>query len=160
MLSRRGHKTTWSPLFIRLKVDGRASSNIQHRAEHDALPAFPHFILPVGLNCSFANGSVDKPAQVPDPELPCRALAPSFHGALLDFPARPIQGCRGTLARNQEKDLPFHMGRHRSPSLLITAHRFHRGAEKLSHLLLRLIQLRAKSQKLLAVHGNHAFGCL
>ena len=99
-----------------------------------------HFFLPIFLNRTFTNCSINKPAELSSLELPCRALFFDLRGAILYDPARLLAFFDPPHSGDQEKNLPFYIGRHRSPPLLIAGHSLNRRSEQLGHLLLRLVQ--------------------
>ena len=55
--------------------------------KHFAGSANLHLVLPAGLDLAFTDGTVYKPAEIPGPELPGRALLALLGGAFLDYPA-------------------------------------------------------------------------
>jgi hypothetical protein len=113
---------------------------IQQWLKHLAASACAHLFIPIPLYGSFTDGSVDKPAQITGLKFPRWAPFLAFERTLYYGPARLMPFTGPLFHRDQKKDLPLHMDRHLSPSLLIAVYSLNGCSEQLSHLPLRLTQ--------------------
>jgi len=105
---------------------------------------------------AFTNGPVDKPTKRTGLKLPGGTLAFSFVRAFLDNPARFQFLLASPLSQEQKKELPLHMRRHGSPTLLVAVNRLDRCAEQSGHLELRLAQFFPKMEEFFAFHDKTA----
>jgi len=78
--------------------------------------------MPILLSHAFTNGPVNKPTQLSGAELPGRACFSALRRTLLYDPAGLLLLFVLPHPGDQEENLPFHMGRHPSPSLLIAVY--------------------------------------
>jgi hypothetical protein len=121
-------------------------------AQNLTVSASIHLLLPVLLNSAFADGPIDKPAQMTGLKFPCRTFFSAVARTFLDDPARLLPLQHPSLSGDQEQDLPLNVARHGSPSLLVAVYSLNRGPEELCHLLLRFIQFPSEVQEFFTVH--------
>ncbi len=117
-------------------------------------PANLHLLFPVLAYRALTNGSVDKPAEISGLKFPGRTLFPSVARTFFYNPARLFEFIVLPHPGDQEKHLPLHVGRHRSPALFVALNRLKGGSEQYGHLLLCLVQFLAEVDELFAVHGK------
>ncbi len=117
-------------------------------------PANLHLLFPVLAYRALTNGSVDKPAEISGLKFPgwtlCLLVSRTFFYSPTWFSAFPVFRYPG----DQEKHLPLHIGRNRSPALFVAVDSLKRGSEQLGYLLLCLVQLLAEVDELFAIHGK------
>jgi hypothetical protein len=113
-----------------------------------------HFFLPIGLDFSFTDRSIDEPTELSGFKLPGWAFLFVFRGTFPDHPAWlfPILvlSCPG----EQKKEMPFHMTRDVSPTLLVTVYGLDRCSKQLGHLHLGLVQFLANGDEFFAIHSD------
>jgi hypothetical protein len=114
-----------------------------------------HLFLPVGLDFSFTDGSIDEPTELSGFKLPRWAFLFVFRGTFLDHPARLFPILALSCPGEQEKEVPFHMTRDISPTLLVTVYGLDRRSKQLGHLHLGLAQFLTNGNEFFAVHGSH-----
>jgi hypothetical protein len=111
-----------------------------------------HLFLPIGLDFSFADRSIDEPTERSCFKFPGWALLFVFRGAFLDHPAWLFIVHVLSIPGEQKEEMPFHMARDVPPSLLVAVNCLNRGSEQLSHLHLGLAQFFANGNKFFAIH--------
>ena len=121
----------------------RRTSRIHIVLKDRAIPTDLHFAAPAFPFPSLTDGSINKPAEVADPELPCRAGLPLLPRAFKDFPAGAKFSARLLLHRQQEEHLPFGMDRDLSPALLKGLDRPDGYSQQLSQGALRFFEFLA-----------------
>jgi hypothetical protein len=95
-----------------------------------------HLLAPAFLRQALANRSVDEPAEMSRPELPCRAILSSLHRAFFDQPTGPMSIREGLLQGKKQQRLAFGMDRYLSQTLLKALNGSDGYAQKLGHLFL------------------------
>jgi hypothetical protein len=116
-------------------------------------PANLHLLFPVLAYRALTNGSVDKPADISGLKFPGRTLFPLVARTFFYNPARLFEFIVLPHPGNQEKPLPLHVGRHRSPALFVAVDRLNGGSEQLGHLPLGLVQCLSVMDEFFTVHG-------
>ena len=117
-------------------------------------PANLHLLFPVLAYRALTNGSVDKPAEISGLKFPGRTLFPSVARTFFYNPARLFEFIVLPHPGDQEKHLPLHVGRHRSPALFVAVDSLNGGSEQLGHLPLGLVQCLSVMDEFFTVHGK------
>jgi len=117
-------------------------------------PANLHLLFPVLAYSALTNGSVDKPAEISGLKFPGRTLFPSVARTFFYNPARLFEFIVFPHPGDQEKHLPLHVGRHRSPALFVAVDSLNGGSEQLGHLPLGLVQCLSVMDEFFTVHGK------
>jgi len=112
-----------------------------------------HLFLPVGLDFSFTDRSIDEPTERSGFELPGWALLLVVRRTFLDHPAWLFPILVLPRPGEQEKEMSFHMARDVSPTLLVTVYGLDRRSKQLGHLCLGLVQFFANGNEFFAIHG-------
>ncbi len=118
-----------------------------------------HLLFPVLAYRALTNGAVDKPAEISGLKFPGRTTFPLVARTFFNNPARLFGFIVLAHHGDQEKHLPFHMGRHRPPSLLVALDSLAGGSEQLGHLSLGLVQRISVMAKFFTVHGPYRETC-
>ncbi len=134
-------------------------SRLKQVRKYFTRPANFHLLFPVLAYLALTIGAVDKPAEISGLKFPGRTLFPLVARTFFYNPARLFEFVVLTHHGDQEKHLPFHMGRHRSPSLLVALDSLTRGSEQMGHLSLGLVQRISVMDKLFTVHGQYRETC-
>jgi hypothetical protein len=138
------------------KLPGALScpSNAYIVLEHNAPSALLNFSPPVGARLPFANGSIDKPAEMSRIEFPGGTAPASLRRACLNIPARldlirlsPMQG-------EQKEYLPLDMHGDLPPSLFEALDRLERRPQKRRQLFLGPSEPLSGGLKFLVVHRD------
>ena len=124
-----------------------------------ARPANLHLFFPVLAYRALTNGSVDKPAEISGLKFPDRTLFPSVARTFFYYPARLFEFIVLPHHGDQEKHLPLHIGRHRSPALFVAVDSLNGGSEQLGHLPLGLVQCLSVMDEFFTVHGQYQEPC-
>ncbi len=114
--------------------------------------AHSNFLLPVFLDCPFANSPVDKPAQVWNLKLPGRAAFAVFSRAFSHGPTGFLS-FRVFVQIHKKIHLSFSMNRYFPPALLKTLYSLCGNSQKLRHLFLGFTQTMSYFRKFFFVHS-------
>ena len=117
-------------------------------------PANLHLLFPVLAYRALTNGSVDKPAEISGLKFPGRTLFPLVARTFFYNPARLFEFIVLPHPGDQEKHLPLHVGRHRSPALFVAVDSLNGDSEQLGHLPLGLVQCLSVMDEFFTVHGK------
>ncbi len=129
-------------------------SQLFNRLQNFTGSAKLHLFLPIFVNSSVTDSSVNEPAKISGLKLPSRALLFLFRRAFFNNPTR-LGYCRiPSHSGNQEKHLPFHMGRYVSPALFVALYSLVGYPQQLGYLALCFIYSFAEAFKLFTIHGN------
>jgi hypothetical protein len=115
-------------------------------AKDFAFSASFDFSRPSPIHLPLTTGTRDEPAEMPDLKFPRRAFLPVLQAAVLNLPAG-AEVFHPFFHGQQEKHLPFHMGRYPAPPLLETLNRPEGNAQELGQLFLRLPEALTKERK-------------
>lgn len=138
MKLKRGRRDFWA--FGMSKSLAFSIQKIQQWEENITGPADLHFFLPVFVNYSFTDSTVNKPTKLPCVEFPRGAPAFYFSWTLFQDPAGFQLPLALLLQGDQEQDLPLRIGGNRSPSLLVAVNCLQRYSQQLGEFLLGFMQ--------------------
>jgi hypothetical protein len=113
-----------------------------------------HLLAPAFLRQALANRSVDEPAEMPRPELPCRAILSSLHRAFFDQPTGSMSIRKGLLQGKKQQRLAFGMDRYLSQALLKALDGSDGYAQQLGHLFLGFPQNMPDFRQFAFIHFN------
>jgi hypothetical protein len=111
-----------------------------------------HFFAPAFLRLALTNRSVDEPAEMPGPELPCRTTLSGLTGAIFDQPTGATSFCPELFQGKKKQRLAFSIDGYFSQSLLKALDGSDGNTQQLGHLFLGFSQEMPDLRQFVFIH--------